>query len=378
MKKKHAHRPAVPPAAPPARRSWLPRGTWVVAPALLVGFLIGLAIVAFDRDWLAAAEIAAPPEALGTPHVNDDPAPASAPDGMVWVPGGVFFMGSDEFDDAQPIRKVRVDGFWMDRTEVTNAQFQKFVEATGYVTVAEKVPDRAQFPDAEEADLVPFSIVFTPPKKGVNPNRVSHLTWWKAVKGASWRHPEGPDSDLKDRANYPVVHVSYTDAKAYAAWAGKRLPTEAEWEFAARGKLDRSRFVWGEEFAPKGKLRANTWQGEFPNVNTRADGYEGIAPVATFPANGYGLHDMAGNVWEWCADWYHPSYYKFGVDRNPKGPRAGFDPQEPGVAKRVQRGGSYLCCDNYCMRYRPGARGKGEPESGTNHVGFRCVMDPAR
>jgi formylglycine-generating enzyme required for sulfatase activity len=294
---------------------------------------------------------------------------------MVWVPGGVFFMGSSQFDDAQPVHKVQVDGFWMDRTEVTNAQFARFVEATGYLTIAEKTPDKSQFPDAAPEDLKPFSIVFTPPDQQVDPSTCSHTLWWKAVKGASWRHPEGPASDLKGRENHPVVHVSYVDAQAYAAWAGKRLPTEAEWEFAARGGLDGKKFCWGDELAPGGKYMANTWQGQFPNQNSLLDGFAGTAPVGSFPANAFGLVDMAGNVWEWCADWYHPAYYKFSPNTNPKGPRASFDPLEPGVPKRVQRGGSYLCCDNYCMRYLPGARGKGEPESSANHIGFRCVRD---
>jgi formylglycine-generating enzyme required for sulfatase activity len=300
---------------------------------------------------------------------------------MVWVPGGVFWMGSTQFDDAQPVHKVLVDGFWMDWTEVTNAQFRKFVDATGYVTVAEKTAETAHLPGATDHSLeanLPFSIVFSPPNNKVDPNKISHLTWWKAVKGANWRHPEGPDSDLKERDNHPVVHVSYVDALAYAAWAGKRLPTEAEWEFAARGGLDSKRFCWGDQLTPGGKFQANTWQGEFPNNNTIADGFAGTAPVGSFPANGFGLCDMAGNVWEWCSDWYHPAYYKFSPDRNPKGPRASFDPLEPGVPKRVQRGGSFLCCDNYCMRYLPGARGKGEPESAANHVGFRCVRDAGR
>jgi formylglycine-generating enzyme required for sulfatase activity len=296
---------------------------------------------------------------------------------MVWVPGGVFWMGSTEFDDAQPVHKVQVDGFWMDRTEVTNAQFAKFVQATGYVTIAEKVPDK-QHPGAPPEATKPFSYVFTPPEKECDPTKCSPYTWWKVVNGADWRHPEGPGSDLKGRDEHPVVHVSYIDALAYASWAKKRLPTEAEWEFAARGGLDRKRFCWGDELSPGGKFMANTWQGDFPNKNTAADGFAGTAPVGSFPVNGFGLVDMAGNVWEWCSDWYHPSYYKFSPAINPKGSRASFDPQEPGIPKRVQRGGSYLCCDNYCMRYVAGARGKGEPESAANHIGFRCVRDPER
>jgi formylglycine-generating enzyme len=353
----------------------LPKWIWVFGPSIVTGFIIGLAIIAFSRGWLDGPATAARMENLGAPQVNSIPAPGPAPDGMVWIPGGVFSMGSSQFEDAQPIHKVQVDGFWMDRTEVTNAQFQKFVDATGYLTIAERSPDGSQLPAAVADELAPFSIVFSQPDKKVDVKKDDYLAWWKAVKGASWRHPEGPVSNLEGREQHPVVHVSYVDALAYAAWAGKRLPTEAEWEFAARGGLDSKRFCWGDELAPSGKLQANTWQGDFPNTNTLEDGFAGTAPVASFPANGFGLNDMAGNVWEWCADWYHPAYYKFSPDRNPKGPRASYDPLEPGVPKRVQRGGSFLCCDNYCMRYMPGARGKGEPESAANHIGFRCVRD---
>jgi formylglycine-generating enzyme len=376
MNRKPSRRQAQVQASRPRVAKRIPKWAWVVGPSLLTGFFLGLAAVALSRGWLAAAATANPLTDLGPPHVNASAAWGSAPDGMVWVPGGVFSMGSAQFDDAQPLHNVLVDGFWMDRTEVTNAQFRKFVDATGYLTVAEKKLERTQFPGAAPEDLEPFSIVFTPPDKRVDPSKVSHITWWNAVKGASWRHPEGPGSDLQERENHPVVHVSYVDALAYAAWAGKRLPTEAEWEFAARGGLDSKRFCWGDELSPGGKLMANTWQGDFPNNNTNADGFAGTAPVGSFPANGFGLNDMAGNVWEWCSDWYHPSYYKFSPDRNPKGPRASYDPMEPGVPKRAQRGGSFLCCDNYCMRYMPGARGKGELESAANHVGFRCVRDP--
>jgi formylglycine-generating enzyme required for sulfatase activity len=364
-------------ASRPPRRH-LPAWAWIVAPSLAAGFVLGLGAVAYSRDWLSSNARVDSPVRLGDAEVNAATAPSSAPDDMVWIPGGVFHMGSDEFDDAQPIHKVEVGGFWMDRTEVTNAQFRAFVDATGYVTVAERAPELGQMDKSDPDALKPFSIVFAAPDKDVDPNRVSHLTWWRAVKGADWQHPEGPGTDLKGRDNHPVVHVSYIDALAYAAWAKKRLPTEAEWEFAARGGRDRQRYCWGTQLAPGGKYMANTWQGRFPNKNTLEDGFAGIAPVASFDANGFGLHDMAGNVWEWCADWYHPAYYKFSPERNPQGPRASFDPIEPGVPKCVQRGGSYLCCDNYCMRYLPGARGKGEPTSATNHIGFRCVRDPGR
>jgi len=219
-------------------------------------------------------------------------------------------------------------------------------------------------------------VVFTPP---ANPISLENpLAWWRFVRGANWRHPEGPNSDLRGKEKYPVVHIAWPDAMAYAKWAGKRLPTEAQWEFAARGGLDRQNYVWGNELKPGGKWRANTFQGHFPDHNTSEDGYAGVAPVASFEPNGYGLYDMSGNVWQWVLDWYRPDYYA-GLSRegslaeNPEGPRDSFDPQEPGVQKRVQKGGSYLCTDQYCERYTPGARGKGDPETGTNHLGFRCV-----
>jgi len=201
----------------------------------------------------------------------------------------------------------------------------------------------------------------------------NHLAWWKYVPGASWRHPEGPGSTINGREDHPVVHVCYHDAVAYANWAGKRLPTEAEWEYAARGGLDQKRYCWGDELCPDGKWQANIWQGEFPYLNTEEDGFRGTAPAASFPANGFGLHDMSGNVWEWCADWYRPDYYLESPDRNPQGPSSSHDPMEPGMPKRVQRGGSFLCSDMYCVRYMPGGRGKGALDSGSSHVGFRCV-----
>ncbi len=373
-KKKHArevNRPASNWAA--AARSisnLLALWPWVIA-----GIVIGIGSVAAWQGWFARATASTASEDLGEVRVNRTPAPTPAPDGMVWVPGGVFFMGNSapEFADARPIHKVAIDGFWIDKTEVTNAQFEEFVKATGHVTMAEKPLDPKQFPQVDPKELTPGSIVFAPPTEQLDANQVSHLNWWKMVKGANWRHPEGPASDLKGRENHPVVQVAYLDAVAYAGWAKKRLPTEAEWEFAARGGLDRKPYVWGDEFAPGGKPLANTWNGVFPNKNSLEDGYLGTAPAASYPPNDFGLYDMAGNVWEWCADWYHPRYYEFSPDRNPQGPRASFDPLEPAIPKRVQRGGSYLCCDNYCKRYQPGSRGKGEVDGSTNHVGFRCV-----
>jgi len=280
-------------------------------------------------------------------------------------------MGDTDFEDARPVHEMFVDGFWMDKTEVTNAQFARFVRETGYVTVAEQPSDPKEFPGVPPEKLKPGSIVFTPPRVPVPLDDPSQ--WWQYVAGADWRHPDGPGSTVEGKDYDPVVHVCWTDAAAYAKWAGKRLPTEAEWEFAARGGLSHARYAWGEEQKPGGKWPANVWQGNFPNENTAEDGYQRAAPVASFPPNGYGLHDLAGNVWEWCADWYRPDYYAVSPKQNPQGPKDSLDPDEPGFAKRVQRGGSFLCSDQYCVRYRPGARGKGEVNSAASHLGFRCV-----
>lgn len=299
-------------------------------------------------------------------------------------PRGKPFGGFDAMRDARPIHRVRIKGVWMDAHEVTNGAFAAFVEATGYVTMAERKPRSEDFPGVPEENLVAGSIVFTPPAEPVplrDESGMAHLRWWAYVPGACWRHPEGPDSTLEGRGDLPVVHVAYEDAEAYAAWAGKRLPTEAEWEFAARGGLAGSLYPWGDEFRPNGQWMANTWQGRFPVENTADDGFTGIAPVGRYPANAYGLHDMSGNVWEWCSDWYRPDTYAHdaegGVAVDPKGPKDSFDPMEPGQPKRVHRGGSFLCNDQYCSRYIVGTRGKGEVSTGTNHTGFRCVKDAA-
>jgi len=315
---------------------------------------------------------------LEPPVINTESAPGPAPDGMVWIPGGEFSMGSEapDMQDARPFHRVALDGYWMDQTEVTNEEFARFVKASGYVTVAERPIDPKEFPGVPPEKLVSGSVVFTPPDSKVPLD--DHFVWWRYVAGANWRHPDGPGSDLEGREKHPVVHIAFADAAAYAKWAGKRLPTEAEFEFAARGGLDRKRFAWGDEFRPGGKFQANSFQGHFPDTNTGEDGYAGTAPVGRFAANGFGLFDMAGNVWEWTADWYRPDYYKTlaatnQVTRNPQGPSDSFDPSERGVAKRVHKGGSFLCTDEYCARYMPGGRGKGEPNTGTNHLGFRCV-----
>ncbi len=317
---------------------------------------------------------------------NQAPAPGPAPAGMVWIPGGEFSMGSKDprgdlcggnepMNDARPVHRVYVDGFWMDRTEVTNAEFARFVAATKYVTVAERPLRPADFPGVPADQLAPGSVVFTPPAQAVPLNDVAQ--WWAWVPGANWRRPEGPASNLDGRENLPVVHIAYEDAATYARWAGKQLPTEAQWEFAARGGRSGELYPWGNELTPDGRRMANIWEGHFPNQNSKADGFAGAAPVASFPANGYGLHDVAGNVWEWCSDWYAPETYSksTGVAKNPAGPAQteSFDSGEPGAAKRVMRGGSFLCTDQYCTRYMVGTRGKGAPDTGSNHAGFRCV-----
>lgn len=335
------------------------------------------------------ADAAAPDFAAAVPAGAEPPGPV--PEGMAWIPGGEFSMGcvdprrlpfggTDPMLDARPIHRVRVDAFWIDTHEVTNAEFAAFVAATGYVSVAERPPRAEDFPDAPPENLVAGSIVFAPPAAAVPVREGSHLRWWSYLPGACWRHPGGPGSSVVGRDDEPVVHVAYEDAAAYAAWAGKRLPTEAEWEFAARGGRSGAVYPWGDELRPEGRWMANTWQGRFPVEDTGADGFAGIAPVGRYPANGYGLFDMSGNVWEWCSDWYRPDTYaraaRAGVATNPQGPADSFDPQEPGQPKRVQRGGSFLCTDQYCSRYIVGTRGKGEVTSGTNHIGFRCAKSP--
>lgn len=311
--------------------------------------------------------------------VNTAPAPGEPPEGMVWIPGGTFWMGCADcgMPDATPVHAVAVDGFWMDAAPVTNAEFARFVAATGYVTVAERPLNPADFPGVPASDLVPGAVVFVSPasvRSLANPAQ-----WWQYVPGASWRHPEGPRTAIDGRQDHPVVHVSWEDAVAYLEWAGKRLPTEAEFEFAARGGLDRRRYAWGDELRPGGKSPANIWQGTFPVRNTADDGFQGTSPVSAFPPNGFGLYDVGGNVWQWCADWYRPDTYHHRAGtlaRNPQGPVDSHDPDEPGMPKRVQRGGSFLCSDQYCSRYLVGSRGKGAVDTGGSNVGFRGVRAP--
>jgi sulfatase modifying factor 1 len=329
----------------------------------------------------AAAPAASDAERAAAVRINTTPAPSPPPEGMVWVPGGTFWMGCENcgMPDALPSHLASVDGFWMDRTPVTNADFQRFVAATGYVTVAERPLDPRDYPTVPKEKLVPGSSVFTPTGERVpldNP-----LQWWRYAPGASWKHPQGPGSTVRKRQDHPVVHVAFEDAVAYAKWANKRLPTEAEFEFAARGGLDRNLYPWGNDLMPGNKPVANTWQGPFPASDRGEDGHLGTSPVTAFPANGFGLYDMGGNVWQWCADWYRPDYYetvaKSPVTHNPQGPDHSFDPQEPGAAKRVVRGGSYLCTDQYCARYLVGSRGKAEISSGSSNLGFRLVRSAA-
>jgi formylglycine-generating enzyme required for sulfatase activity len=356
---------------------WIFLGILALAGGLMV-FGISTPMPAPITAPVAALNPPAPspaPEPPSEPAIRDAKPPGPAPEGMVWIPGGTFLMGTEEpmMRDARPIHPVTVDGFWMDRTEVTNAQFAAFVAATGYVTVAEKKPEARDFPGVPAENLVAGSVVFDPPPGIVSLDDA--YAWWAYRPGADWRHPEGPDSSIDGRMDHPVVHVCYDDAAAYAKWAGKRLPTEAEWEFAARGGLDRKRYTWGDDLKPEGQWLANVWQGKFPNENTAEDGFTTTAPVGSYPPNGFGLVDMAGNVWEWCSDWYRPEYYRYSPAENPAGPESSQDPNEPGVPKRVQKGGSFLCSDLYCVRYMPGGRGKGQVDSAAQHLGFRCVKD---
>ncbi len=319
------------------------------------------------------------PAAAGVP--TTPPQPSASHPGMIWIPGGVFRMGSDHhYPEERPAHRVQVDGFWMDRTPITNGEFNRFIEATRYVTFAELAPDPRDYPGALPRMLKAGSLVFAPPAHPVDLQDWSQ--WWKFKFGAFWRCPNGPGSSIAGLEHHPVVHVAYRDAQAYAAWAGKELPTEAEWEFAARGGLDGAEFAWGAEFTPQQQHMANTWQGEFPHRNTRADGYARTSPVTVYPPNGYGLYDMIGNVWEWTSDWYS-AQHELGTSPccapvNPRGAseERSYDPCQPNIRipRKVLKGGSHLCAPNYCRRYRPAARHAQPIDTSTSHVGFRCIV----
>lgn len=353
-----ARRPEPPPAPPPAKpKAWV----WAVPAVVVAAAVVGIVFV--SRGGMGD-------------DLKSGPAPGPAPEGMVWIPGGTFWMGDDTSPDGDALaHQVSVTGFWMDKTEVTNAQFAQFADATGYVTVSERTPKPEHYPGAKPDMLVPGSAMFVPKACGGNPLHCDP-TWWEYVKGANWRHPEGPGSDLKGRENHPVVHIAWEDAAAYARWAGKRLPTEAEWERAARGGLDRKPYVWGDmPPGTGGTFFANTYQGKFPEADAGLDGFRGASPVGSFPANGYGLFDMSGNTWEWCQDWYAKDYYKASPKRDPQGPPLGEPDAADGRPQRVRRGGSFLCADEYCRRYLPGTRDKNPADSSANHTGFRCAKD---
>jgi formylglycine-generating enzyme len=356
-----ARRPA-PPAStsPPPEPRWVTRLTHVLLVAAAFGIAYGI-----------------------THYLRRPPLP---PPSMVLIPGGEFEMGTagdTPRRNEQPAHRVRLAAFYIDVTEVTNAHFRKFVDHTGYVTTAERAPNweemRKQLPPGtprpHDDRLVPGSMVFTPPNTPVSTDDAAQ--WWRWIPGACWKHPDGPGSMIDGKDDHPVVQLSWDDANAYAKWAGKRLPTEAEWEYAARGGLAGRRFVWGDD-APTDTdgTKANIWQGDFPHRNTKADGWDRTAPVRSYPANGYGLHDMAGNVWEWCSDWYRADAYvgRTATAENPAGPDATWDPSDPLAPKRVTRGGSFLCHVTYCESYRPAARRGTDVDTGMSHVGFRCVI----
>ena len=306
-------------------------------------------------------------------------------DGMVWIPGGVGIMGSDTGPpDEVPPHPVAIDGFWMDSTEVTNRQFKEFVDETGYVTLPERKPELRSIQEGSGLENIEILDEFNQPgsicslqlnsRDDIDPEKGAY-SWWQYMPGADWRHPEGPDSNIDDRMDHPVVHVSWLDAMEYCKWRGATLPTEAQWEYAARAGHDGNFYPWGNDRNPENQWKHNIWQGTFPIKDTAADGFSTTAPAGNYQANAYGLYDMSGNVWEWCADYYQPDYYSLGPIRNPPGPDSSFDPQEPGIIKRVQRGGSFMCSDQYCIGYRVSARMKGEEDTGAFHTGFRCVIN---
>jgi formylglycine-generating enzyme len=364
-----------------ARGGTVAKGTQL---ALLLCGLLGIASVL-----LVSRGTMARPNATGSnpDGPSGDQVTRKTLPGMAWIPGGTFLMGTNDkesFPNERPAHLVDVRGFWMDEHDVTNAEFANFVRATGYVTTAERPVNwedlRKELPPGtpkpDDGALAPGSLVFTPTSRLVRLNDLS--VWWRWVKGANWRHPEGPESSIQGREDHPVVQVSWYDAVAYAQWAGKRLPSEAEWEFAARGGLDSKRYVWGDDFRPDGRYMANTWQGAFPVHDSGEDGFVGTSPVGSFPANGYGLYDMAGNVWQWCSDWYriaaHVEAASQNVCRDPAGSAENYDPGDPYSPKRVVKGGSFLCNPSYCQSYRPSARRGTPPDTGSSHTGFRCVV----
>ena len=321
---------------------------------------------------MTAADRTAPP----ADPAERAPGPPPAKE-MVWVPGGTYLMGSnDHYPEEGPVHEETVAGFWIDRYQVTNIQFRRFVKETGYVTVAERVPKAEDYPGAIPELLVAGSVVFAPPAGPVPHD--DHYRWWAWTPGASWRAPDGPGSDLRGRDKHPAVHVAFEDVEAYAAWAGKAIPTEAEWERACRGGVEGLPYAWGDELAPKGRMLANYWQGQFPWQNLKLDGWERTAPVGSFPPNGYGLHDMIGNVWEWTTDWYTTRHEAADCCGSAEARRsASVDPNDPAaIPRKVLKGGSFACAENYCKRYRPAARMHHPVDTGTNHLGFRCVVRP--
>jgi formylglycine-generating enzyme required for sulfatase activity len=382
-------------------------GLSIGAVLLMVTAVIAVAVIPFGPAPRSKPNADPPVPSARAPVPESPPIvdpPATAPPGMVWIPGGTFVMGDQrgaphkhpehlqeipEHKDSLFEHNVTLDGFWMDAAEVTNTRFEEFVQATGFKTEAE-LPISRELIEAQaggpveltEEQLAPGSMCFNP---AFDPSRVdkTQVGWvyaggiWKVQPGANWREPEGPGSTIADRMDHPVVHVSWNDAVAYCRWAGKRLPTEAEWEYAARGGLAGRHYPWGDDPKPDGKWPHNIWQGNFPFENKVEDGARGTSPVKSFSPNGYGLYDLTGNVWEWCSDWYRPDYYVDSPRRNPRGPEASLDVDEPLIPKRVQRGGSFMCSDTYCIGYAVHSRMKGDAHSGMFHTGFRCVVDPS-